>query len=136
MNEQSSLFQSLPESRSVPSQAPTPAAAPRVLMAQRNQIALRPMDVEATVGSEHAVRNVWAFVERLDLSGLYAEIGSGEGGGGGAGAGPQDSDGAVVVRDGGWSGQRAGDRTADRGARRLSLDLRRGEREPSYVVGF
>lgn len=40
------------------------------------------MDLEATVGPEHAVRNVWAFVERLDLSALYAEIGSVEGGAG------------------------------------------------------
>jgi len=44
------------------------------LTAQRDQIALRPVDLEATVGPEHAVRNVWAFVERLDLSPLYAEI--------------------------------------------------------------
>jgi transposase len=50
-----------------------------VLTAQRDQIALRPVDLEATVGAEHAVRNVWAFVERLDLSALYAEIGSVEG---------------------------------------------------------
>lgn len=89
MNEQSSLFPSLPESSSVPSQTPTPADAPRVLMAQRNQIALRPMDLEATVGPEHVVRNVWAFVERLDLSALYAEIGSVEGGAGRAAIDPK-----------------------------------------------
>jgi transposase len=89
MNEQSSLFPSLPESSSVASQAPTPAAAPRVLMAQRNQIALRPVDLEATVGPEHAVRNVWAFVERLDLSALYAEIGSVDGGAGRPAIDPQ-----------------------------------------------
>jgi transposase len=89
MNEQSSLFPSLAESSSVPSQVPTQASAPRVLMAQRNQIALRPMDLEATVGPEHAVRNVWAFVERLDLSALYAEIGSVEGGAGRSAIDPQ-----------------------------------------------
>src|SRR5207244_3508139 len=89
MNEQSSLFPSLPERSSVPFQAPTPAAAPRVLMAQRNQIALRPMDLEATVGPEHAVRSVWAFVERLDLSALYTEIGSVEGGAGRPAIDPQ-----------------------------------------------
>ena len=89
MNEQSSLFPSLPESSSVASEAPTPAATPRVLMAQRNQIALRPMDLEATVGPEHAVRNVWAFIERLDLSALYAEIGSVEGGAGRAAIDPK-----------------------------------------------
>lgn len=64
-------------------------AAPRVLTAQRDQIALRAVDLEATVGTEHAVRNVWAFVERLDLSALYAEIGSVEGGVGRAAIDPK-----------------------------------------------
>ena len=50
-----------------------------MLTAQRDQIALRPIDLEGTVGPEHVVRNVWAFVERLDLSVLYAEIGSVQG---------------------------------------------------------
>lgn len=58
-------------------------------MAERNQIALRPVDLEATVGPEHAVRGVWAFVERLDLSALYAEIGSVEGGAGRPAIDPQ-----------------------------------------------
>jgi len=89
MNEQACFFPSLSESSSVPSQAAPQAGPPRVLMAQRNQIALRPMDLEATVGPEHAVRNVWAFVERLDLSALYAEIGSVEGGAGRPAIDPQ-----------------------------------------------
>jgi transposase len=50
-----------------------------VLRAERNQIALRAVDLEATVGPEHGVRNVWAFVERVDLSALYGEIGSVQG---------------------------------------------------------
>jgi len=79
MDEQSSLFPSLPESASVTSQSPSPDPTARVLMAQRNQIELRPIDLEATVGPDHPVRNVWAFVERLDLSALYREIGSVEG---------------------------------------------------------
>jgi transposase len=79
MDEQTSLFPSLPQSSAACSETRPPAGAPRVLTAQRDQIALRPVDLEATVGPEHAVRNVWAFVERLDLSGLYAEIGSVEG---------------------------------------------------------
>lgn len=79
MDEQTSLFPSLPQSSVAGSKRPSPTAAPRVLTAERNQIALRPVDLEATVGPEHAVRNVWAFVERLDLSALYAEIGSVEG---------------------------------------------------------
>jgi transposase len=48
-------------------------------MAQRNQIELRPIDLEATVGPDHPVRNVWAFIQKLDLSALYREIGSVEG---------------------------------------------------------
>lgn len=79
MDEQTSLFPSLPESSTACSKTPLPAGAPRVLTAQRNQIALRPLDLEATVGPEHVVRNVWAFVERLDLSALYGEIGSVDG---------------------------------------------------------
>jgi transposase len=79
MDEQTFLFPCLPESRAACSKTPPPDEAPRVLRAQRDQIALRPVDLEATVGPEHEVRNVWAFVERLDLSALYAEIGSVEG---------------------------------------------------------
>jgi transposase len=79
MNEQSCLFQSLPENSRARSEVATLADALRVLTAQRNQIALRPVDLEATVGPDHPVRNVWAFVERLDLSALYAQIGSVEG---------------------------------------------------------
>jgi transposase len=79
MDEQTSLFPSLPPSSAACSNLPGPTGAPRVLTAQRDQIALRPVDLEATVGPEHSVRNVWAFVERLDLSALYAEIGSVEG---------------------------------------------------------
>ena len=79
MNEQSPLFPSLPESTSVTPQTPSQDYTPRVLMPQRNQIALRPIDLEATVGPEHPVRSVWAFVEGVDLSALYAGIGSVEG---------------------------------------------------------
>jgi hypothetical protein len=79
MHEQTFLFPCLSESRAACSKTPPPDEAPRVLRAQRDQIALRPVDLEATVGPEHEVRNVWAFVERLDLSALYGEIGSVEG---------------------------------------------------------
>ncbi len=88
MKEQS-LFPSLPESTSVIPQTPTQEHTPRVLMPQRNQIALRPIDLEATVRPEHPVRNVWAFVEGVDLSALYAEIGSVEGGAGRAAIDPR-----------------------------------------------
>jgi transposase len=79
MNQQSPLFPSLSENSSVTPQTPTQDQTPRVLVAERNQIELRAVDLEATLGPDHAARDVWAFVERLDLSALYAEIGSVEG---------------------------------------------------------
>ena len=79
MGEQTCLFPCLTESNAACDKTPPPAGTPRVLMAERNQIALRAVDLEGTVGPEHSVRDVWAFVERLDLSALYTEIGSIEG---------------------------------------------------------
>ena len=79
MIEQSMLFPSLPESAAVTPPSATQDRAPRVLVAERNQIELRPVDLEATLELAHPARSVWAFVERLDLSALYAEIGSVEG---------------------------------------------------------
>lgn len=79
MNEQSVLFASLPESAAVTQSSATAEAAPRVLLAERNQIELRAVDLDATIGLDHPARNVWAFVERMDLSALYGAIGSVEG---------------------------------------------------------
>ena len=79
MNEQAMLFASLPESAAVSEPSATAEPAPRVLLAERNQIELRAVDLEATICLDHPARNVWAFVERLDLSALYGEIGSVEG---------------------------------------------------------
>jgi transposase len=79
MNEQAMLFASLPESAAVTEPSATAEPAPRVLLAERNQIELRVVDLEATISLDHPARNVWAFVERLDLSALYGAIGSVEG---------------------------------------------------------
>lgn len=79
MNEQAMLFASLPESAAVTEVSATAEPAPRVLLAERNQIELRAVDLEATISLDHPARNVWAFVERLDLSALYSAIGSVEG---------------------------------------------------------
>ena len=78
MNKEPSLFPDLPLPDPL---QPTPRSerAPRLLVPQRNQIELRPVDLEATLASEHPARNVWAFVEGLDLSALYTDIGSVEG---------------------------------------------------------
>jgi transposase len=79
MSKQPSLFPNIPETEADLAIVPSSEREARVLVAQRNQIELRAVDLEATLGLEHPARDVWAFVERMDLSALYAEIGSVEG---------------------------------------------------------
>ena len=57
--------------------------APRVMSPQRNQIELRPVDLESLLAHDHPARTVWAFVQALDLAPLYGRIKS-VGGRGGA----------------------------------------------------
>jgi transposase len=49
---------------------------------QRNQIELRPVDLESLLAADHAARTVWAFVQALDLRPLYGRIKSVAGRGG------------------------------------------------------
>jgi transposase len=56
--------------------------APRVMSPQRNQIELRPVDLESLLAADHAARTVWAFVQALDLRPLYGRIKSVAGRGG------------------------------------------------------
>jgi len=79
MNEQVVLFESAPESAAVVRSSPGGRGIARVLVAERNQIALRALDLDATIGLDHPARNVWAFVEGMELSALYGAIGSVEG---------------------------------------------------------
>jgi transposase len=46
----------------------------RVCEADRSQIELRPLDIDSLIPLTHRARVVWSFVERLDLSALYASI--------------------------------------------------------------
>src|SRR5437899_11705340 len=46
---------------------------------ERNQLLLRPVDVETLVGEEHAERAIWEVVQKMDLKPFYAEIGALEG---------------------------------------------------------
>jgi transposase len=48
--------------------------APRVVSPDRRQIQLRAMDLDSLVGEDHPVRGIWALVEGLDLTALYAPI--------------------------------------------------------------
>ena len=56
------------------------AGRARVTMPNRLQVELRPMDLESLLAPGHRARLVWAWVERQDLSGLYAKIKVREGG--------------------------------------------------------
>ena len=136
MNEQAMLFASLPESAAVTEPSATAEPAPRVLLAERNQIELRAMDLEATISLDHPARNVWAFVERLDLSALYGAIGSVEGRAGRAAIDPKILMALWLYATVDGVGSAREIERLTRGARRLSLDLRRGECEPSHAVGF
>ncbi len=52
---------------------------PRLQRPQRDQITLRPSDLESLLPADHRARLVWAFVEGLDLGPLYQRIRAVEG---------------------------------------------------------
>jgi transposase len=54
-------------------------ARPRLQRPQREQITLRPSDLESLLAADHRARLVWAFVESLDLSAFHARIKAVEG---------------------------------------------------------
>jgi transposase len=53
--------------------------AVRCKAVERNQLLLRPVDVEKLVGQGHAVRAIWDLVGQLDMEPFYTEIGALEG---------------------------------------------------------
>ena len=55
---------------------------PRLLVPNRAQIELRPLDLDSLLPADHPARGVWEFVESLDLSPLYAKVQAVEGGAG------------------------------------------------------
>jgi transposase len=52
---------------------------PRLVLPNRTQVELRPVDLESLLSPDHPARAVWEFVESLDLSPLYAKVRSVEG---------------------------------------------------------
>jgi transposase len=64
-------------------------ATARVIMPNRTQIELRPMDLESLLPEGHRARLVWAWVERQDLSAMYAAIKVRQGGVGRSAIAPQ-----------------------------------------------
>jgi transposase len=69
------LFEDLPE-QAAPQRARGKA---RVQEPQRDAIELRIVDLDSLVAADDPVRDVWAYVETLDLTGLYADIEAREG---------------------------------------------------------
>ncbi len=60
-----------------------------MILPNRNQVELRPMDLESVLPPGHRARLVWAWVERQDLSAMYAAIKVREGGVGRSAIAPQ-----------------------------------------------
>jgi transposase len=90
------LFESLPLPENAEAVAAKTAvtkaaqsARARVILPNRNQIELRPMDLESLLPQGHRARLVWAWVERQDLSAMYAAIKVREGGVGRSAIAPQ-----------------------------------------------
>lgn len=52
---------------------------PRFVTAERGQVMLRAVDLDGLVAADDSVRDVWRFVEGLDLGALYAAIAAREG---------------------------------------------------------
>lgn len=82
MTDSGELFDDLPEGSGPEAAAvePKAAARARVVRPNRNQIELRPMDLESLLPAGHQARLVWSWVERQDLSAMYAGIKVREGG--------------------------------------------------------
>lgn len=53
---------------------PDPKAAPRLVTADREQLELRPLDLDSLISQDHRARVVWQLVERLDVSAFYEWI--------------------------------------------------------------
>ena len=67
-----------PSASSLPQAASAPLPPPRVLFADRQTI-IPAITLDQLLDSDHPARDVWLFVQRLDLQSLYDAIGSREG---------------------------------------------------------
>ena len=68
----------LPPTEAGPAEPEGPGR-PRLQRPQRDQITLRPSDLESLLPADHRARLVWAFVESLDLAAFHARIRAVEG---------------------------------------------------------
>ena len=82
MSDGEKLFDEVPQPEGAVRKAEktTTLGPARVVMPNRRQIELRPMDLESLVPPGHRARLVWLWVEQQNLSGMYATIKVREGG--------------------------------------------------------
>lgn len=73
------LFAELPETVREQEGAAAPAGRPRLREPERRQVELRAVDLDSIIGTDHPVRTVWAYVERLDLRVLEDRVRAREG---------------------------------------------------------
>ena len=77
------MHQSLPLFEQVATSSPTASTraqgAPRLKRANRAQLLLRPVDLEATLAADHEARAIWRVVQCLDLSRFLVPIRAREG---------------------------------------------------------
>jgi len=89
-NDSGALFDDLPVPEAAAAAPRVPAVGlARVIMPNRTQVELRPMDLESLLPEGHRARLVWAWVERQDLSAMYAAIKVRQGGVGRSAIAPQ-----------------------------------------------
>jgi transposase len=68
---------------------PNAERRPRVRSVNRNQMILRPVDVERLIDEDHEARAIWEFVGSCDLSSYYDRIDAVEGGAGSPASDPR-----------------------------------------------
>lgn len=75
------LFPNLPATdlNAEPSAAERPVAPPRLRRADRHQVELRPLHLDALLAEDHQARGVWEYVEGLNLGPLHQAIRAVEG---------------------------------------------------------
>jgi len=73
MSDQPTLFP-LPPAHPMEPEGPTETSAPRLVCANRAQLLLRPVDLDALIPDDHTARVMWRFVIGLDLSAFMVPI--------------------------------------------------------------
>src|SRR6266478_4803224 len=53
--------------------------APRLRLAERQQLSWQTYDLDSLIGPNHVARTIWRFLDKLDLSQFYADIKAREG---------------------------------------------------------